>query len=571
MFRRNKLLKSLGFLLFTAFIAGVLRPGEGSAQGNLYSGDGLEYYYRILQVSGLSDETSSFTLRPVQPDTDLTTDQHPWRQHVYGDTDAKNYLPGNIGKLHFHEPVLFQSVNSALPRGNNDGAIWQGKGYNTAFTAGVEASLGPLYIQFRPVMGMAQNREFDLGPYNIPTVRTPQGRVAGSEYAYRDFMGRVDYVQRFGDETYSWFNLGDSSVELRYWGVRLALSNQRIWTGPAVNTSLQYGYSAPGLRHVNFGTYRPLQTPVGDFEFSYIFGGQQKSDYFDRDDIRERLQSIHSLVFIYSPGFVPGLSVGAVRTFMLPYPDSFENFKNQTLKLFESTVRAGLDNGGPDPDNQVASGFARWVHPDAGLDVYFEYGRNDHNIDLRDFRLQPNHHRAYTLGMIKTFDLPLNRLLSVGVEINQLEAMRTVITRGDNYMGGWYMHANQVLGFTNRGQILGTGYGPGVNMQMIRGDLFDPRGSLSFKFARITYHNSRTDQFFNRIQAANEKEVTRTDVRNIELMAGAEVTAFLNYGIELSAALEQSFILNHHNLSGNDVTNTRLELVLRKQIRGWKR
>lgn len=561
--------------MLSVFSMAMLQPADLSAQGNLYSGDGHEYYYRILQVAGVSDEESSFLLRPFQY-SGTVSEQHPWELQMFGPNGYKNFMPGNRGKLYFHEPVLFQSVNSALPRGNNDGAIWQGRGYNTAFTTGAEFSMGPLYIQFRPVMGMAQNREFDLGPYNPPTRNFEEReRFTGSEYAYRDFRGGVDYVQRFGDQTHSWFDLGDSSVELRYAGMRLALSNQRIWSGPGVNTSLQFGYSAPGFRHASFSTYRPLETPIGPFEFAYIFGEQKKSDFFDRENQLDLNQSINSLFVSYSPRFIPGLSAGVLRTFIHPFPDSFSEYHRQASKIYEAFVRTGIGTpglpDGYDPDNQVISAFLRWLHPQAGFEIYTEYGRNDHNVDLRDFRGQPNHHRAYTVGMIKTIDLPMNRLLSVGIEINQLEAMRTTLTRGNNHLGGWYTHGAQVLGFANRGQIMGTGYGPGVNMQMIRGDLFDPRGSLSFKLARITYHNSRTDQFFNFIEAANEKDVTRTDVRNIELMAGAEVTAFLNYGIELSAALEHSFILNHHNLSGNDLTNTRFELVVRKQIRGWKR
>ncbi len=566
----------MGILILLVITMHIVQPEELSAQGNLYSGDGHEYYYRILQVAGVSDESASFLLRPFHQ-TKPVTGSHPWRQDLFEAEENENYIPAAYGTLHFHEPVLFQSVNTSLPRGNNDGAIWQGKGYNTAFTAGAEYTLGPLYVQFRPIMGMAQNREFDLGPHPVSRIRSENVTTEAGEFSYRYFDQRssIDYVVRFGDQTHNWFDLGDSSVELRYSGLRLALSKQRIWTGPAVHTSLQFGYSAPGFRHITLGTYRPLESPIGSFEFAYIFGKQKKSDYFDRDNQADLDQSINSLFVTYAPRFIPGLSVGALRTFIHQYPVSFSEYRWQASKIYEAFVRTGLGTPGSpdggDPDNQIASVFLRWVHPPAGVEIYAEYGRNDHNADLRDFRQQPNHHRAYTVGMIKTHPLPENRLLAIGMEITQQEAMRTTLTRGNNLLGGWYTHGRQVLGFANRGQIMGTGYGPGVNMQKIRGDLFDPRGSVSFKLARITYHNSRTDQFFEFIEEANEKDVTRTDVRNIELMAGAEVTAFLEYGIELSAALEQSFILNHHNLSGNDVTNTRFELVLRKQIRGWKR
>jgi len=554
-----------------------LPADNAMCQVNLPASDGLEYYYRLLQVSGISDDVSSFTLRPVIPQSEITN-PHPWRNNVYENGELINYMPAKVGEVHFYEPVLFQSYNTTLPRGTNDGAIWQGKGYNTAISAGFAAELGPLKAYFRPRAGFAQNLAFDLGPYDPPYIRVSSisySRNRASEFAYRDFRGAIDYVQRYGDETYNWFDLGDSSIELRYSGFRAALSNQQIWSGPSVNTSLHFGYSAPGFRHLYLGTYRPLSTPVGSFEFSYIFGGTRKSEYFDTDGELYNMQSVNSLIFVYSPRFIKGLSIGAIRTFLHPYPSSFTEYKVQAKKLFEAAVRAGLGSAenpsGYDPDNQLASGFLRWVVPRAGLEIYGEYGRNDHNIDMRDFRQQPNHHRAYTIGMIKSLILPKNRLLAVGIEINQLEAMRTALTRGNNHLGGWYTHTQQVLGFTNRGQILGTGYGPGVNMQMIRSDLYDSQGKISLKAARIAYHNSRVDQYFRFIEQANRGDVEHREVRNVELLVGAEVTAFLRYGIELTAALEQSFIFNHHNIRGNDISNTRFELILRKQIRGWKR
>ena len=549
---------------------------KAMSQVNLPANDGLEYYYRLLQVAGISDESSSFTIRPVVPETEISG-AHPWNANIYYGRNLLNYMPIAHGELNFYEPVWFQSYNTKLPRGTNDGAIWQGKGYNTAISAGFKASYGPLQVQFRPQFGMAQNSEFDLGPYDPPIISASSQDYSGeaSEFAYRDFRGSIDYVQRFGDDTYSWADWGQSSVELRYAGFRAAFSNSPIWSGPAVDTSLHFGYNAPGFKHLYLGTYRPLKTPLGSFELAYIFGSMNKSDYFDLDGEFTDRQSVNSLIVSFSPRFLDGLSVGAVRTFFHPYPSSFSEYRNQASKLFEAAVRAGLrteDNpSGYDPDNQLVSGFLRWVIPNAGIEIYGEYGRNDHNVDLRDFRLQPNHHRAYTLGMIKTHHLPENRLLAIGIEINQLEAMRTTLTRGNNHLGGWYTHSQQALGFTNRGQILGTGYGPGVNVQMARADLFGSQGKIGLKTARIVYHNSRVDQYFRFIEQENGGGINRYDVRNVELLIGAEITAFLRYGIELSAALDQSFIFNHHNIRGNDVTNMRLELVLRKQIGGWKR
>lgn len=562
------------FIKYQVLLFILMLSSEMQAQNSTTFNNRDEYYIRVLQISGISDDDASYHLRPYEFSGPIEN-FHPW-EHVIKPNGEPLFSLSEHAGFDLFEPVLFQSYNTALPHGTNDGPVWQGKGYNMAFTAGAGASFGPLHIRLRPVVGMAQNRSFDLGPYQPPQIKTDSYNYLGpsSEYAYRDFRGSIDYVQRYGDETYSWFDLGDSSIELRYSGFKVALSNRQVWTGPAVNTSLHFGYSAPGFRHIYAGTYRPVRTAAGSFEFAYIFGGMRESDYFS---IGRNIgtQSVNSLVFIYKPWFTNRFTLGAIRTYFHPYPESFSEYKTQAKKLFEPGLRNAIsDDGvprGAHPDNQLGSVFFRYVISDYGVEFYAEYGRNDHNADWRDFRAQPNHHRAYTIGATKTFSLSNQRLLAVNLELNQLEAMRTALTRGDRHLGGWYTHSGQVLGFTNKGQITGTGFGPGMNMQMLRADIFDEKGSVSFKLARITYHNSRLDQYFEQIQAANNRTVERWEVRNSEILLGAEVTAFLIHGLELSAVLDQSFIFNRHYLRDNNVANTRLEVVLRKQMRGWRR
>lgn len=564
----TRMKKAICLLLFILFTLPVL-PVMAQADVSYNAKD--EFYQRMLQVAGISDNPASFSLRPVGGDAQFQA--NPWN-HIYRNHNSYVHRFGDFGGIALFDPAWFQSYNTTLPRGGDDGAIWQGRGYNTAFSTGFKLETGPLHVQFRPVVGMAQNRPFTLAPYDPPRIRTGGVNYESSEFAYRDFRGGIDFVQRYGDDTFSWFDLGESSVDLRYKGIMVSLSNRKIFTGPAHNVSLQFGYNAPGFRHLYLGTYQPIKTVAGNFEFAYIFGGIKESDYFTVNRSIGML-SVNSLVAVYKPWFSDGLTIGAVRTYFHPYPDSFDQYRTQAKKLFEAGLRDALmDNGEPrgaDPDNQLGSVFFRYVLADYGFEFYGEYGRNDHNGTWRDFRAQPNHHRAYTIGGTKTLSLPKDRLLAVNMEINQLEAMRTALSRGNRHLGGWYTHGSQVIGFAHNGQILGSAFGPGVNMQAVHAELFDRQGSLALKAARITYHNSRLDQYFEVVQEVNSAGTERWEARNIEFMVGAEVTAFLQYGLELSATLEQSFIMNHHYISGNDLGNTRLEIVLRKSISGWRR
>lgn len=543
-----------------------------------------EYYLRLLQILGISDHSSSYNIRPVM-EVQVTDIKHPWDEY-YGRpaSSSSDNRKGFEPSVKPYQLSLFQSYNSRVPRGNNDGAVWQGRGHNVAFSAGFEASAGPLKIRLRPVVGSAQNREFDLGRLPIPFISYPEINYLepASIYAYRGadrVRARIDHVQRYGDSRYSWADLGESAIELNYNSMRLALSNEKIWMGPAHNTSLLLGYSAPGFNHLYAGTNRPAQTPIGSFEFAYIFGKMVKSDYFDTIDYRNS-QSINAFLLSFSPKFAKKrFSIGAVRAYFFPYPKSFSEYRKQASKLYETPLkdsRGYVDGSGAVNDNQIAILFSRYVVPSSGFEMYIEYGRNDHNSNFRDLLGQPSHHRAYSVGMTKAKQISENRIVAVNLEINQLEPTRTTVTRGgrtifNTYQGGWYLHSNQIMGISNRGQIPGTGYGVGINMQQMKVDLFHNEGKYGLKLARIAYHNAYLNENFNQILQFNNEDIQRWEVRKIELLAGVEATFFQLKNLEISATIEQSITFNNNYIKGNDINNTRFELVLKTNFKDWKR
>ncbi len=467
------------------------------------------------------------------------------------------------------EPVWFQSWNSTLPRGVNDGAIWQGKGYNTALSAGILANWGPLHVRFQPQVGFAQNLSFDLGQLPTP--------FRGVEYSTP--IHPIDNVRRFGPDPYSWFDLGDSYVELRVHGLKAGFSNARFWTGPAIHNPLFFSYNAPGYKHLHIGTYRQLKTPLGGIEFKYQYGALQKSEWFN-DRISDNLNSIVSIHFGYSPAFLKGLTIGFNRLYLDRYPDSLSDKWVQAKRVFESVLKENLrsnqNDEGQSASNQMASIYYRWVFSNLGFETYGEFGRNDHNIDWRDFRMQPDHQRAYLLGILKSFKLSENRILSIGIETTQLNANRTTFTRGGEpwqrgALGVWYIHRPPNFGFTNKGQILGAAIGQVGQSQNIDINLFQEKGAFGLKLSRISYFDLIVDGNFSRIMIINEDNIERHEVRNIELMAGFSATRFLSNNLEISAALDISYIMNHNYVRDNDKVNARFEITVRRNFEGWLR
>jgi hypothetical protein len=91
--------------------------------------------------------------------------------------------------------------------------------------------------------------------------------------------------------------------------------------------------------------------------------------------------------------------------------------------------------------------------------VYGEYGRDDNSYDLRDFFQEPDHARAYSLGLAKTLGKSSSQFNVLRVElINFLLPPLATTGRGE---GSIYTHSPIRQGHTNRGQLLGADVGVG--------------------------------------------------------------------------------------------------------------
>jgi hypothetical protein len=62
----------------------------------------------------------------------------------------------------FYGPEVFSSYNSAYPYGQNDGALWQGKGFNIQVKGGVGFSSHGFDIILKPEFNFSQNLYFKI-------------------------------------------------------------------------------------------------------------------------------------------------------------------------------------------------------------------------------------------------------------------------------------------------------------------------------------------------------------------------------------------------------------------------
>jgi hypothetical protein len=453
-------------LMFTAWVA----PGA-SAQ-TLPVGDPIEDYLRILQISGMAD-LGSFTVRPLPPRDfreHLNSSAHPWRDRL------EMPVAGKLGAVRtiVDDPRLRMFVNSHFPTGQNDGVVWQGRGVTTALDAGVTATWMGLTVAIRPTLLYTHNSSFELAP------------VSGNEYAYP--WRTIDLPQRFGPDALWTLDPGQSEIRLDTHGVSMGFGTTNLWWGPGIRNAIIMSNNAAGFPHAFLGTGGPVGIGIGEIEARWIWGELEQSDWFDPSVVnRERF--ITGLVATYAPSFLRGLSLGLTRVFYVLVPDggvSLSDYFAVFQGLRKQTLATPQNPAGEDEHDQLLSLFGRWVLPESGFEVYWEWARNDHSWDVRDFLLEPDQSQAFTMGLQKAMTLSANRLLTLRAELTHLERSSTFYIRGG---GTYYEHHIVTQGYTQKGQVIGAGIGPGGDAQHLGADLFAPWGRASVYVQRDVHDN----------------------------------------------------------------------------------
>lgn len=400
----------------------------------------LEDYYIRKQLIGELDSSISFTVRPSFPflteaknrglaDTLL----NPGKQ-IYGSASGKSKI--------LILPISWQQVYRGHPSySRNDGAMIPAKGYQSLVSAGFFAETGPLSVQVRPEYVFAGNGVFRV---------------------YRSHLGSADLPVRFGQDAYSRLSWGQSSVRLNFDPVSVGLSNENLWWGPGKQNSILMSNTAPGFKHLTLNTTRPLRTPIGSIEAQIIAGRLEGSGYTTAlpDDWRY----LSGMVFSYQPRWVPGLFLGLTRSFQI-YSEDMDDSFGDYLPFLQAFQKKNTNEDEKRRD-QLTSVFARWLLAKSHAEVYFEYGLNDHSYNTRDFLMSPEHSRAYTLGMSKLIPYKgrKDEYIHLGIELTHMEQSIDRIIRNS---GEWYMHHQVLHGYTNRGEVLGAGIGPGGNFQSV--------------------------------------------------------------------------------------------------------
>jgi hypothetical protein len=371
-------------------------------------------------------------------------------------------------KLRIYGPELFMSANTAAPYGQNDGALWQGRGFNTSLTGGIRLEVYGIEATFKPQISFSQNAAFDY--IRNPAYSTYTDKAA--DYGYYGIPS-IDAPQSFGDNPFFIYDWGDSEIRYTWKTLTIGFGTQAIWLGPAQLNPIIHSNNAASYPKLDIGLRRqPIILPrlnwyIGDIEARAWWGYLSESDYFDSDSSNDH-NLITGFSIAYGASFLPGLTIGLNRTMLSKWDDiDYQGIFTLLWPFMETSA-------GSDRRDQRASVVFDYFLPFPGLDIYFEWARNDFDWYWDVTVRYPFHTQGYTFGIKKSFHITNLFNGEILLEATNLEASNDYIIRN----AGTTFYAHHIIrqGYTSRGQWIGTGIGTGGNSQYLGFKLYFPQG-----------------------------------------------------------------------------------------------
>jgi hypothetical protein len=436
----------------------------------------LTDYLRTSQLLGEFKSDVSFNLKPLDIGKNgIEIDKEIFDKEKYAPS-ILSFLKGN-GKIKILPVDYNIEFNSRHPYNRNNGSMGPNRGYQHILSAGIYAEIGLLSIQLKPEYLYSENKDFEgFG-------EGPNGHYSAIWAKRYKLWNKIDMPERFGEKSISKTLIGQSSIRLNFKGLSLGVSNENIWWGPSIRNSIMMSNHARGFKHITFNTTKPLKTKIGNFEWQVISGRLESSGYLPANsDFQHAGTNIYvpkinqqgrtddwrylqGYSITYSPKWVSGLSLGFTRWVQMyaaqaegkywwmegspTWFPAFQNLfrKNDKYENYEAQ------------SNQAAGLFLRWLWKDSKAEIYVDYNHNDSKQNIRDLLLDSDHSRAVTVGLQKVFEITNDNFL-FSWEWTQMEQTASRLLRN---AGSWYEHGGTYDGYTNEGEVLGAGIGPGSN------------------------------------------------------------------------------------------------------------
>ena len=251
--------------------------------------------------------------------------------------------------------------------------------------------------------------------------------------------------------------------------------------------------NAPGFLHATIHTEKPIKTKIGSFEFQMI-GGQLKNSGIPLLDTNKVYNGnflyqpkinysryINGMVVSWQPKWIKGLFVGFSNTAYLYRTDvksiadvlPLQFIRTSTVKQNKKSIQGSV--------------FVRYVMPEENAEIYAEYGRSDKAANIINLIADKDYPRGYVVGLRKLSNLRTDKSrFEFTAEIAQLELPTIELI---NKAESWYTNDYVRQGYTNMGQVLGAGIGPGSQSQMMDISWLKGTNKVGLELERIVRNN----------------------------------------------------------------------------------
>lgn len=462
----------------------------GYAQSTSFLADGTDDFIRRSQLLGNLSIQSSLTNRSFISNYQMIDSLLPWEKISVIKTKSSvniQYLP----------LTLTGQFNSHHAYGWNDAGMIPARGLQTLVSGGIYASVGHFSIQIKPEMVYAGNPDFETFPHEHFDIFWER---------YYQWLNKSDIPEKFGDEFYKKFYHGQSSIRFNTGAVSLGISTENLWWGPGTRNALVMSNNAPGFLHATFNSTKPIQTKIGSFEGQIIAGKLTSSGILPPNRNRygtnnqllyipknEESRYIAGMVVSWQPKWVKGLFIGFTKASYL-YESNISSIAD--ILPLEGIIQSKTEAN--DQKASLGSLFVRYVMPEEKAELYLELGRNDKSPSLINLANDYGYPRAYVAGFNKLFSTRSNNYIQFSSEFTQMQLPTAELIQTAS---SWYTHPYVRQGYTNEGQVLGAGIGPGSNSQMIDISWVKGFSKVGLLFERIARNS---DFYYNAFVVTND-------------------------------------------------------------------
>ncbi len=493
----NNTKKSVG--LFVMLVIATLCSFQKSyAQTASFMAGGTDEYFRRSQLLGQVNSQISFTIRSFSKSLEGVDSLLKWPSASTIKTSSSlqlSFLPINIETQY----------NTHHPYGWNDGSMIPARGVSVKTSGGIKASFGKISIQILPELVVSQNSPFETFlPQHFDTTWS----------RYYQWLNNSDIPEKFGDNTYKKIFPGQSSIRFNTKDFSVGISTENIWWGPGTRNALVMSNHAPGFLHVTFNSVKPFQTKIGSFEWQIIGGKLSNSGILPPETNRVFTNGsgiiyapkkgegryLAGLVLSWQPKWVKGLFLGFTKASYVYRSD---------LGIADILPLEGLITSTSEKEGKKASLgslFARYVMTEEKAEFYMEYGRNDKSPNIINIFSETQYPRAYVAGMRKLFHAKNKSFLEFSAEFTQLQLPQAELIRSAK---SWYTNDYVREGYTNMGQVIGAGIGPGSNSQMLGFAWVKDIKRVGILFERIVRNN---DFYYNAFEQSKDFRRHWTDL-----------------------------------------------------------